>query len=97
VCGFTINISTDSPRDADRAYAMAIGPVVLVVPSTQNTNFVTPGGNTVVICPATQDDDMTCAKCKLCAVPGRTTIIGFPAHGTGTKKVDAKIVRFHRG
>lgn len=96
IMGFTVNISTDSPEAADRAFAMAIGPVCLVVPSTQTKNFKTPAGNRVVICPATQRDDVTCATCKLCAVPGRTTIIGFPAHGGGTKKVDAKVVRFYR-
>lgn len=97
VCGFTINISTDSPQAADNAYAMAIGPVVLVVPSWQTKNFRTPAGNRVVICPATQRDDVTCHTCKLCAVPGRTTIIGFPAHGgRGTRKVDQKIVRWYK-
>lgn len=86
--GFTVNISTDSPADADAAYALNIGPVVCVVPSAQTTNFKTPAGREVVICPATQRDDVTCATCALCAVTHRETIVGFPAHGAGKRKTD---------
>jgi hypothetical protein len=94
--GFTINLSCDSPQQADEVYAMNIGPVVLAVPSTQNTNFKTPAGRTVVICPATQREDVTCHSCGLCAVTHRETIVGFPAHGGGARKVDAKVMRFYK-
>ena len=49
----------------------------------------TPAGRRIVVCPATNRDDVSCATCALCAVAGRTTIVGFPAHGTGAKRASA--------
>ena len=49
-------------------------------------NIKTPKGKKVTVCPATYRDDMDCAKCKLCAMSHRETIIGFPAHGNRKAK-----------
>ena len=48
--------------------------------------YTTPEGRHVSICPASVRDDVSCATCGVCAIVSRRTIIGFPAHGTGTAK-----------
>jgi len=88
--GFTVNLSANDLHDADRLADHAAGPVVVVLPSTQTKNTTTPAGRAVVICPATQRDDVTCASCQLCQRQ-RSTIVGFPAHGTRRRVIDIKL------
>ena len=87
--GFTINLSADDLAEADRLAALAVAPVVVVLPSDQMTATVTPAGRKVAICPATIADEVTCATCGLCALPNRKAIIGFPAHGASKRKASA--------
>lgn len=47
----------------------------------------TPGGRRLALCPESYTDT-TCLECGACARP-RQSVIGFPAHGTMRKKVDA--------
>ncbi len=89
--GFTVNLSADNETEADSFKSLAIGPVVCVVPETQVANFVTKGGNKVVICPAVTREGVTCKTCKLCANAKRSVIIGFPAHGVKKKSVSAMV------
>jgi len=93
--GFTVNLSANTLEHADALVDLAIGPVVVVLDSTQTENTTTPAGRRVVICPATIRDDVTCKTCGLCAIEDRKAVIGFPAHGTGTKKAEAAI-QFYR-
>ena len=86
--GFTINLSGNNLAHADSLYDLGIGPVVTVLPMGATTNTTTPKGRKVVVCPATQRDDVTCASCGLCARL-RDCIVGFPAHGVSAKKADA--------
>lgn len=79
--GFTVNLSANDLADADALADHQAGPVVVVLPSTQNQNTTTPAGRPVVICPATQRADVSCASCQLCQRQ-RTAIVGFPAHGS---------------
>ena len=88
--GFTVNLSANNLSDADALSDMDAGPVVVVLPSTQTTNTVTPKGRSVVVCPATQRDNVSCATCQLCQRQ-RKTIVGFPAHGTRYRKIDIKL------
>ena len=74
----------DALADADA------GPVVVVLPSTQTVNTVTPKGRTVIVCPATQRDNVSCATCQLCQRQ-RAAIVGFPAHGTRKRVIDIKL------
>lgn len=83
--GFTINLSANTLAHADTLADYACGPVAVVLPSSQTTNTLTPAGRKVVICPATQRDNVTCATCGLCSRQ-RSAIVGFPAHGTGKAK-----------
>ena len=83
--GFTINLSAENLDQADSMVSLAIAPVVTIIPEGMDKTFKTPKGNTVVTCPATYKDDVSCATCKLCAKQ-RNTIIAFPVHGISKKK-----------
>lgn len=88
--GFTINLSANNLDHADQLAALGIAPVVVVLPIDQKENLETPQGLKVVVCPATVRDDVSCDTCQLCQCQ-RSTIVGFPAHGTGKKKA-AKVI-----
>lgn len=88
--GFTVNLSANDLTDADVLADTGAGPVVVVLPSTQTQNTETPAGRKVVVCPATQRDDVSCATCQLCQRQ-RSTIVGFPAHGTKKRVIDIKL------
>lgn len=89
--GFTINLSADNLNHADKLKSLNIGPVVVVLPINQKENLVTPAGNKVVVCPATQKDNVSCSSCQLCQKANRSVIVGFPAHGTQKKKAEAML------
>ena len=88
--GFTVNLSADNLADADAKAEFGL-PVTVVMLSDARQNTVTPAGRKVIICPATQRDDITCASCKLCAIPDRAAIIGFPAHGARKGRINASL------
>ena len=88
--GFTINLSANDLRDADYLADTGAGPVVVVLPSTQSQNTVTPAGRRVVVCPATQRDDISCATCQLCQRQ-RDTIVGFPVHGSRHRVINLRL------
>ncbi len=89
--GMTVNLSADSIDEVDELADLGIAPVVCVLPSTAKSNVKTPAGRTVVVCPATQRDNVTCATCKLCYVQ-RDTVVGFPAHGSSFRRVDTRLL-----
>lgn len=84
--GFVINLSANNLEHADRLADLDIGPVVTVLPADAHTTMRTPKGRLVTICPAS-GTNITCATCAICANGTRKAIIGFPAHGSGAKKV----------
>ena len=84
--GFTVNVSANNLRHADKLCDLDIAPVATVLPIEQTTNTVTPKGREVVVCPATYKDDVSCADCMLCEKRDRKVIVGFPAHGTSKKR-----------
>jgi hypothetical protein len=86
--GFVINLSGNNLSHADELADLSIGPVVTVLPADQTENTVTPKGRKVVVCPATQREDVSCMTCGLCARL-RDAIVGFPAHGAAHKKANA--------
>jgi hypothetical protein len=87
--GFTVNLSADTIDEADRLHGRG-SPVVVVVASTVTDNFTTPAGHRVVICPATQRDDVSCSTCQLCQRQ-RDAIVAFPAHGSGARRIDIRL------
>lgn len=92
--GFTVNLSANDLADADTLADHAAGPVVVVLPSTQTRNAVTPKGRPVVICPATQRADVSCATCQLCQRQ-RAAIVGFPAHGSRQRVINMRLTGAH--
>ena len=95
--GFVVNLSADSLAEADKKANLNIGPVVVVLPidAEAGVRYTTPQGRKVVTCPATRLDlkekEITCKTCKLCAIKGRKSLIGFPAHGTAKKRVSNRL------
>lgn len=87
--GFTINLSGNNASHADDLADLGVGPVVTVMASNATANTTTPKGRKIVVCPATQRDDVSCATCKLCAIAERDFIIGFPAHGASKRKAES--------
>lgn len=85
--GFTVNLSANNLDHADELADVGAGPVVTVLPIDAPPKQTTPKGRTVVTCPATYRDNISCATCQLCAVSDRQTIVGFPAHGNAKAKV----------
>jgi len=83
--GFTVNLSANSLAHADALAGLEIGPVAVVLDAAQTVNTLTPSGRKVVVCPATQRDDVSCASCQLCQRQ-RSVIVGFPAHGASAKR-----------
>ena len=86
--GFTINLSANNLAHADELAALDIAPVVTLLPEDAAGEIRTPAGRRVVICPATQREGVTCATCQLCQRQ-RSTIVGFPAHGSGKRAATA--------
>jgi len=94
--GFTVNLSANNLQHADELSALGIAPVVVVLPAEASANTVTPSGRKVVVCPATQRDDVTCATCKLCANNSATRpIVGFPAHGSSARRASVASIKWH--
>lgn len=91
--GFTVNLSANNAQHADELAALDIGPVVVVLPADATENSVTPAGRKVVVCPATQRDDVSCATCQLCQRE-RAAVVGFPAHGTSKKRAESAMRKF---
>lgn len=87
--GFTINLSGNNLAHADKLARLNVGPVVAVLPADASENTKTPDGRKVIVCPATQRDNVSCATCKLCAVVDRDFIVGFPAHGASKRKAES--------
>jgi len=85
--GLTVNLSANSIEEVDDLVDLGIGPVVCVLPANATANVKTPKGRTVVVCPATQRADVNCMNCQLCQRQ-RDTVVGFPAHGSGTKRIE---------
>lgn len=90
--GFTINLSSNHLVHADRLADLDIGPVVTLLPTgaAENKTLETPAGRTVVPCPATYQDDVSCASCQLCQRQ-RAVIVGFPAHGSAKGRINAAL------
>jgi len=89
VWGFRVNLSADTIDEADRLYGRG-SPVVVVVASNVTENFTTPSGHRVVVCPATQRDDVSCSTCQLCQRQ-RDAIVAFPAHGNKYRRIDIRL------
>lgn len=84
--GFTINASTNSIDEVDKPMSLNI-PTVTLLPEGSPKVQVTKEGWKVVKCPWQNNKRNTCDKCRLCADPNRSFVIGFEAHGARKRKV----------
>ena len=84
--GFTVNISANSPSEAQALKDNTQAPVVTIVPSDYWATGDKVGD--IVRCPAETREEVTCKTCKLCSVATRDVIVGFTVHGTQAKKAD---------
>ena len=89
--GFTVNLSSNYVAEADELAALAIAPVVTILPTDSAKVTFTPAGRKVVRCPAETSKKVTCQSCRLCQKTDRP-IIGFTPHGSG-KKVTQEIAK----
>lgn len=87
--GFTVNLSANGMRHADKLAALGIAPVTTILPDGVTENTLTPEGRKVVICPAQKRENVNCASCKLCARRDRSVIVGFMPHGQSKRKTAA--------
>jgi len=90
--GVTINLSANDLKHVDELVSLGIGPVVVTLPKDcLRKGIETPKGKRVILCPAVTGN-ITCNTCggkkgALCHRADRDYAIGFPAHGSGEKKV----------
>ena len=93
--GFTINWSAETLEEADEFAALGARPVVCVLPADQLTPVRTPAGRHVIVCPAATGNT-DCLNCGICQQRDRQAIVGFPAHGSGAKRVQKVFFMHHK-
>ena len=86
--GFTINVSTETLRDAVKYHKQGLPTVTLL--SEDAPKALKYKGVSVITCPATYRET-SCKECKLCSISKRDFVVGFPVHGT-KKKQAAKLI-----
>lgn len=80
--------SCDTIEDADAAVKRGWRATAVVPYNFEGKRFITPAGNTAVICPAqTKPKEITCNDCLLCDASRKTNfqIIAFRDHGPKTR------------
>lgn len=88
--GFTVNISTETPEQADE-YSSEGCPVTTVLPHDASVRGnMTPGRLPIVVCPAEYEAGKQCASCGMCQDRTRGFIIGFRAQGEQKKAISAR-------
>jgi len=91
---FTINLSCDSLREVDKLWDAGL-PLVVTLPSDAAKVTYTPKGKRIVACPA-EKGKITCSTCggpsgPLCTRQNRNFAIGFYAHATKVRELNAKL------
>lgn len=97
---FVINLSADSIKEVDKLWSTGL-PIVVTLPSDAPNVTVTPDGNRIIACPA-ERYNVTCGGTKdtmacggeggpLCTRANRTYAIGFRAHASRVRILDAKL------
>ena len=97
---FVINLSADSIAELDNLWNTGL-PLVVTLPSDAPNVTVTPQGNKIVACPA-ERYNITCGGSKgttacggaggpLCTRANRTFAVGFRAHASRVRMLDAKL------
>lgn len=90
--GLHVNISCEDTDKANKALSYGLN-AVIVLPTGSIHKVIKQDNLTIVRCPAEYKDSIQCSNCMLCA-KDRTkqrVVIAFTAHGTGKKKLSAKL------
>ena len=89
--GFTVNASCETLEQVDDAMSKGIPAVCIVDSNTKAKSVKTPEGRIAVVCPAQQQEHITCDTCRLCSMPKRSMAVAFLAHGNRAKKLNATL------
>ena len=86
--GFTINLSANGIKQADRYYKTG-NPTAVTVPEDTPEKTTTPEGVKVVVCPVQTEKAKNCAECLLCQRGKRKIIVAFRVHSSNKGKFKA--------
>ena len=94
-----IMASCDTIKQVDEAIALGWRATVVLPWDFKGKRLVTPGGNTVIVCPAiytksiglSDDKIVTCNSCRLCDASRSGPSIGFPDHGPAVRSKKKKL------
>jgi hypothetical protein len=90
--GLHVNVSCEDTYKAKKALDYGLN-AVIVLPTGSIHKVIKTDNLTIVRCPAEYKDSIQCSNCMLCA-KDRTkqrVVVAFTAHGTGKKKLSAKL------
>ena len=90
--GLHINISCEDINKANKALSYGLN-AVIVLPTGSIHKVIKTDNLTLVRCPAEYKKGFTCSDCMLCAKDRvrQRVVVAFTAHGTGMKKLSAKL------
>ena len=90
--GLYVNISCEDTDNAKKALDYGLN-AVIVLPTGSIHKVIKTDNLTIVRCPAEYKDSIQCSNCMLCAQNRveKRVIIAFTAHGSGRKKLSAKL------
>ena len=90
--GLHVNISCEDTIKANQALSYGLN-AVIVLPTNSIHKVIKTDNLTIVRCPAEYKDTIQCSNCMLCAKDRvqQRVVIAFTAHGTGKKKLSAKL------
>lgn len=91
--GLHINISCEDTDKAKKALDYGLN-AVIVLPTNSIHKVIKQDDLIIVRCPAEYKDSIQCSNCMLCAKDRvqQRVVIAFTAHGTGKKKLSAKLI-----
>jgi hypothetical protein len=90
--GLYLNISCEDTTKANKALSYGLN-AVIVLPTGSIHKVIKQDNLTIVRCPAEYKDTIQCSNCMLCAKDRveKRVVVAFTAHGTGKKKLSAKL------
>ena len=90
--GLHVNISCEDTDKANKALDYGLN-AVIVLPTGSIHKVIKQDDLTIVRCPAEYKDSIQCSNCMLCAKDRvqQRVVVAFTAHGTGKKKLSAKL------
>lgn len=89
--GFTINVSCDTFDQVRNANNLGL-PAVVVLPRTTPDKFKIDGNIPVLACPVEKKaNKIQCIDCGWCAMPNRSFVVGFHAHGNNASTIDKMV------